>query len=66
MTRRWERLALIGAAVIIIASAILYIYVERFPAADETRIEDTRSESDGAGPVDETPPSATGDMENPS
>lgn len=66
MTRRWERLALIGAAVIIIASAIFYVYVERLPTADETRIEDTRGEPDGSRPVDETPPSATGDMENPS
>ncbi|ASY62339.1 putative SIGNAL PEPTIDE protein [Sinorhizobium sojae CCBAU 05684] len=66
MTRRWERLALIVAAVIIIASAVFYVYVGRFPAADESRIEDTTGEPDGSGPVDETPPSATGDMENPS
>ncbi|PST18569.1 hypothetical protein C7U60_17120 [Mesorhizobium plurifarium] len=66
MTRTWERLALIGAAVIIVASAIFYVYVDRFSSANSTRIEDTRVNADGINTIDENPPSATGDKDNPS
>lgn len=50
MNRTWERLALIGAAVIIIASAIFYVYVDRFPSTNTTRIEDTKVNADGILP----------------
>lgn len=66
MTRTWERLALIGAAVIIIASSIFYVYVDRFPSTNSTRIEDTKVNADGIETIDENPPSATGDKDNPS
>ncbi|WEX73887.1 hypothetical protein PYH37_001241 [Sinorhizobium numidicum] len=66
MTGTWERLALIGAAIIIIASAIFYIYVDRLPSANSTRIEDTNVNADGVNTIDENPPSATGDKKNPS
>ncbi|AEG05436.1 MULTISPECIES: hypothetical protein [Sinorhizobium] len=66
MSRTWERLALIGAAVIIIASAIFYVYVDRFSSTNSTRIEDTKVNADGINTIDENPPSATGDKDNPS
>lgn len=66
MNRRWERLALIGAAIIIAASAIFYIYVDRFPSTSSTRIEDTNVNADGVRTIDKEPPSAAGDKDNPS
>ncbi|MQX90347.1 hypothetical protein [Sinorhizobium meliloti] len=66
MSRTWERLALIGAAVIIIASAIFNVYVDRFSSTNSTRIEDTKVNADGINTIDENPPSATGDKDNPS
>ncbi len=55
MSRTWERLALIGAAVIIIASAIFYVYVDRFSSTNSTRIEDTKVNADGINTIDENP-----------
>ncbi|OAP39971.1 hypothetical protein AU381_10540 [Sinorhizobium glycinis] len=66
MTGKWERLALIGAAIIIIASAMFYFYVDRFPTSSATRIEDTKVNADGVKTIDENPPSASGDKNNPS
>ena len=66
MSRTRERLALIAAAIIIAASAIFYIYVDRFSSTTSTRIEDTNVDADGVNTIDKTPPSATGDKDNPS
>ncbi len=37
MSKGSERLALIGAAIIIILSAAFYFYVDRFPSTSSTR-----------------------------
>ncbi|APG88430.1 hypothetical protein [Sinorhizobium americanum] len=66
MNRNWERLALVGAAIIIIASALFYFYVDRFPTSSATRIEDTKVNADGVKTIDPNPPSASGDKKNPS
>ncbi|WP_046116461.1 hypothetical protein [Ensifer aridi] len=66
MSKGSERLALIGAAIIIILSAAFYFYVDRFPSTSSTRIEDTRVNADGVKTIDENPPSAAGDKDNPS
>ncbi|AUX80065.1 hypothetical protein [Sinorhizobium fredii] len=64
MNRNWERFALIGAAIIILASALFYFYVDRFPTSNATRIEDTKVNADGVKTIDPNPPSASGDKNN--
>lgn len=66
MSRRWNLIALMGAAIIIVGSALFYVYVDRLPSTSSTRIEDTRVGADGVNTIDENPPSASGDENNPS